>query len=54
MRVGDVQTRLDGRVSIRVRRGKGGRPREVPVLPGSEAQVLGHRRRDVVLTHYLR
>lgn len=38
--VGDVQRYADGHVEIRVIRGKGGRARAVPVLPGREQDVL--------------
>jgi len=38
--VADVQHAADGRVVIQVRRGKGGRARTVPVLPGCEQDVL--------------
>jgi integrase len=40
LRVGDVNARSDGRVDIFVYRGKGGRSRLVPVLPGREEAVL--------------
>lgn len=35
----DVDTDTDGRVWVHVRSGKGGRPRDVPVLPGHEDAV---------------
>lgn len=38
--VGDVQRYADGHVEIQVKRGKGGRARTVPVLPGQEQDVL--------------
>lgn len=38
--VGDVQWYADGHVEIQVNRGKGGRARTVPVLPGREQDVL--------------
>ena len=40
LRVQDIQTFSDGHVVVHVRRGKGGRSREVPVLPGHEQAVL--------------
>jgi integrase len=40
LRVGDIHQRPDGRVEIFVYRGKGGRSRLVPVLPGREEAVL--------------
>jgi len=40
LRVRDVYTADDGTLFVHVKNGKGGRPREVPVLPGHEQEVL--------------
>lgn len=40
LRVGDIYPRMDGRLVVRVRRGKGGQSREVEVFPGHEEAVL--------------
>ena len=40
LRVRDVYTASDGTLFVHVKNGKGGRPREVPVLPGLEDEVL--------------
>jgi integrase len=40
LRVRDVYTASDGTLFVHVKNGKGGRPREVPVLPGHEEEVL--------------
>jgi integrase len=40
LRVRDVYTGSDGTVFVHVKNGKGGRPREVPVLSGHEKDVL--------------
>ena len=41
LRVRDVYTAEDGTLFVHVKNGKGGRPREVPVLSGQEEEVLG-------------
>ena len=40
LRVRDVYTAEDGTLFVHVKNGKGGRPREVPVLPGHKEEVL--------------
>jgi integrase len=40
LRVGDVYGKRGGKLVVLVRRGKGGKAREAPVLPGREAEVL--------------
>ena len=40
LRVRDVYTASDGKLFVHVKNGKGGRPREVPVLLGHEQDVL--------------
>ncbi len=40
LRVRDVYTAEDGTLFVHVKNGKGGRPREVPILPGHEEEVL--------------
>ena len=40
LRVRDVYTASDGTLFVHIKNGKGGRPREVPVLPGLEDEVL--------------
>ena len=40
LRVRDVYVASDGMLFVHVKNGKGGRPREVPVLPGHEKDVL--------------